>query len=244
MDLPLILAGLAAGVAASPHCAVMCGAPCAALTRGCGRSAGGFHAGRLVGYMAGGAVAAGSVSALAAWSQAAPAVRPLWTLLHLAVLTIGVWWLVTGRPPAWMNRGASAELPLPSAAAAGKGSATALPLRFVSRPGKPMKAGIAGLAWVAWPCAALQAALVLSAMASSTLGGALVMGAFALGSMPVLAFGPWVWARWQARRGRTGSSSAQVSTLAYRVAGAGLVMAAGWALTHGLWERVAAWCLS
>lgn len=240
MDLPLILAGLAAGVAASPHCAAMCGAPCAAITRGCRRSAGGFHVGRLVGYMAGGAVAAGSVSALAAWSQTAPAVRPLWTLLHLAVLTMGLWWLVTGRQPAWLNGGAAAGLP----PASGAGSATVLPMRFVSRPGKPLKAGLAGLAWVAWPCAAVQAALVLSAMASSPAGGALVMGAFALGSMPVLALGPWLWARWQARQVRAGSSSAQVSTLAYRVAGAGLVIAAGWALTHGLWERVAAWCVS
>lgn len=241
MDVPLILAGLAAGVAASPHCAAMCGAPCAALTGGCRRSAGGFHLGRLAGYMTGGAVAAGSVSALAAWSQVAPSVRPLWTLLHLAVLALGLWWLTTGRPAVWLDRGATAALTLPSSAGAGAG---VLPLRFLSRSGKPVRAGLGGLAWVAWPCAALQAALLLAAMASGPVGGALVMGAFALGSMPVLMFGPWLWTRWQARRGRLAVSSAQASTLGHRVAGAGLVVAAGWALTHGLWERVAAWCVS
>jgi sulfite exporter TauE/SafE len=132
---------------------------------------------------------------------------------------------------------------LATAGSAG-GTGTALPLRFIARPGKATKAGLAGLVWVAWPCAALQAGLVLSAMASSPAAGALVMGAFALGSMPVLAFGPWVWTRWQAWVGHDRASPSRGSTLAYRVAGAGLVMAAGWALTHGLWERVAAWCVS
>ena len=86
MELPLIFAGLAMGLAATPHCAAMCGAPCAALTGGCSRNTTGFHAGRLLGYMAGGAVAASSVALLGAWSQAAPALRPLWTALHLALL--------------------------------------------------------------------------------------------------------------------------------------------------------------
>ena len=98
MEWPLILAGLAMGVAATPHCAVMCGAPCAALTQGCARTASGFHAGRLFGYMAAGAVAASSIAALGTWSQAAPALRPLWTMLHLAFLALGLWWLVTHRP--------------------------------------------------------------------------------------------------------------------------------------------------
>jgi len=84
MQWPLVLAGLAMGVAATPHCAVMCGAPCAALTQGCARSSAGFHAGRLLGYMAAGAVAASSVAALGTWSTAAPALRPLWVLLQLA----------------------------------------------------------------------------------------------------------------------------------------------------------------
>jgi hypothetical protein len=31
--------------------------------------------------------------------------------------------------------------------------------------------------------------------------------------------------------------------LGHRIAGAGLVVASGWALTHGPWERFAAWCV-
>ena len=227
MEWPLILAGLAMGVAATPHCAVMCGAPCAALTQGCTRNASGFHAGRLFGYMAAGAVAASSVAALGTWSQAAPALRPLWTMLHLAFLALGLWWLVTGRQPLWMRRSA----------------AVSVPVRMVGRRARPLRAGLAGLAWVAWPCAALQGALLLAALANTALGGALVMGAFALVSLPALAAAPWAWARWQRRRGGA-LAPGQVAVLGFRVAGIGLVVVSGWALTHGLWLRVAAWCAS
>jgi len=223
VDTPLVLAGLAMGVAASPHCALMCGAPCAALTSNCRRNAAGFHVGRVFGYMAGGALAASSVAALGAWGQAAPALRPLWTLLHLAFLALGLWWLVTGRQPAWMTRSA------------------AVPVRVVARGGRPLRSGLAGLAWVAWPCGALQAALLLSALASSAQGGALVMAGFGLGSMPALALAPWAWGRLRAVRGAT-ASPADVAALGFRVAGVGLLLSSGWALTHGLWERVAAWC--
>jgi len=227
MEWPLILAGLAMGVAATPHCAVMCGAPCAAMTQGCTRNASGFHAGRLFGYMAAGAVAASSVAALGTWSQAAPALRPLWTMLHLAFLALGLWWLVTGRQPLWMRRSA----------------AVSVPVRMVGRRARPLRAGLAGLAWVAWPCAALQGALLLAALANTALGGALVMGAFALASLPALAAAPWAWARWQRRRGGA-LAPGQVAVLGFRVAGIGLVVVSGWALTHGLWLRVAAWCAS
>ncbi len=223
MDAALILAGLTMGIVASPHCVAMCGAPCAALTSGCGRSATGFHLGRLLGYMAGGAIAASSVVALGAWSQIAPALRPLWTLLHLAFLSLGLWWLVTGRQPHWMKRNA------------------AVPVRVVARHGRPLRSGLAGLAWVAWPCGALQAALLLSALASNAHGGAFTMAAFALGSMPALAVAPWAVARWQSMAGGR-PSSVQWATLGFRVAGLGLVLGSGWALTHGLWQRVAAWC--
>ncbi|MBI3369215.1 MAG: sulfite exporter TauE/SafE family protein [Burkholderiales bacterium] len=226
MDAPLVVAGLMLGVAASPHCAVMCGAPCAALTAGCRRNASGFHLGRLIGYAAAGALAAVSVEALGAWSRTLPALRPLWTLLHLGLLALGLWWLATGRQPAWMRRGSGA-----------------VPVRIVGRRARPLRSAVAGLAWVAWPCVALQAALLLAALASSAPGGALVMAAFALGSMPALALTPWLWGRWQALQGAA-ASPAQIAALGLRVAGGALVLASGWALTQGLWQRFAAWCLA
>src|SRR5690349_1808508 len=104
MNAALLLAGLAMGVAATPHCLLMCGGPSAAIAQGCSRRAAGFQAGRLVGYAAGGAAAAGSVALLGHWSEAAPALRPLWTLLHLAFLALGLWWLATGRQPPGLRR--------------------------------------------------------------------------------------------------------------------------------------------
>ena len=227
----LILAGLAMGVVASPHCITMCGAPCAALTSGCRRTATGFHLGRLIGYTAGGAVAASSVAALGSWSQAAPALRPVWMLLHLGFLALGLWWLATGRQATWMQRGAAAT-----------------PINIVGRKGREgrqsrvVRTSLIGLAWVAWPCAALQTALLLAALANNALGGGLTMAAFAIGSMPALALAPWARTRWQARSGGSTPSSEQMATLGFRVAGLSLMLASGWALTQGLWLRVAAWC--
>ena len=225
MNTALVLAGLAMGVAASPHCAAMCAAPCAALTHGGGRSAVLFHAGRLLGYMAGGAVAGASVAALGAWSQAAPGLRPLWTLLHTGFLALGVWWLATGRQPDWMKRDAV----VPVSVNGRKNAA------------RPLRAGAAGLAWVAWPCAALQGALMLAALANDALGGALVMAAFATASIPALAVAPWAWGRWHAWRG-TQRSRSGAATFGMRVAGFGLVLGSVWALAHESLLRVAAWC--
>jgi len=59
--------------------------------------------------------------------------------------------------------------------------------------------------------------------------------------MPGLAAAPWAWARWQSRRGAA-LAPAQVAVLGFRVAGTALVIASGWALTHGIWQRIAAWC--
>lgn len=225
MSWTLLLAALALGVAATPHCALMCGAPCAAITGGCRRPLAGFHGGRLVGYMAGGAAVAASVQLIGAWSAAAPALRPVWTLLHLVLLGLGLWWLASGRHPLWLQRRVSASAPV----------------RFIGARSPLLRSGIAGLAWVAWPCAALQSALLLAALADGPVGGALVMGAFALASLPGLAAAPWAWARWQARRGGA-VDAAGVAALGYRVAGAALVLASGWALSAGIWQRFAAWC--
>lgn len=231
MQWPLILAGLTLGLAATPHCAAMCGAPCAAMTHGSRRSASGFHAGRVIGYAVGGAVAAGSVGLLGIWSQATPALRPIWTLLHLGFLSLGLWWLATGRQPSMLRSAGAGSVPVP------------VPVRWLRRPPQWVRASVAGIGWVAWPCAALQGALMLAALASSPQGGALVMVAFALASAPGLAMAPWLWARWRAAGGG-GASAKQVSALGFRAAGGGMALVSGWALTHGLWERFAQWCSS
>ncbi|HEY2978740.1 MAG TPA: sulfite exporter TauE/SafE family protein, partial [Burkholderiaceae bacterium] len=115
----------------------------------------------------------------------------------------------------------------------------AVVVRVIGGRQRPLRSGLLGLAWVAWPCAVLQAALLLSALASSPLSGAAVMAAFAVGSAPALAAAPWAWSRWRRARG-----AGQVVGAAWdlRISGAAMVLASGWVLTHGLWERIAVLC--
>ena len=211
------------GVASSPHCALMCGTPCAAITAGRRSASVGFHLGRLAGYMAGGALAAASVTALGTWTRTAPALQPLWLLVHLAFLLLGLWWLFAGSMPARLVRGGS------------------VPLRFVRARGHMTRASCIGLAWVAWPCGALQAALLLAALANGATGGALVMAAFALGSLPALGAAPWIWRRFRdAVGGRV--DGAGIVAAGYRLAGLMLVASSTWAIAHGLHDRLAAVC--
>ena len=105
MDVALITSAAVLGLAGTPHCAAMCAAPCAAATAGQGRAGVlAFHLARVASYTVVGTVAASSVETLAAWSQMAPALRPLWTLLHAAAFVLGLWLLRYGRQPAWMGR--------------------------------------------------------------------------------------------------------------------------------------------
>jgi hypothetical protein len=223
-NLPFVLAALAMGAAAAPHCVVMCAAPCATLTGGCGRNAAGFHAGRLLGYMLGGGMAGASVATLGNWAQAAPALRPLWVMLHLAFIALGLWWLVRGRSPAFFDSRRGDD-----------GLAT---VRFAP-PGRPLASAGKGLAWVAWPCGTLHGALVLASLSGGAVAGAAVMGAFALASMPALTVLPALWARW--RKGRPASAALRPET-GLRIAGICLAAGSAWAVGHGAWEAVAAWC--
>lgn len=240
MDLALAFTALLLGLAGSVHCVAMCAAPSAAAVRACtgagrGRDAwSAFHVGRLVGYALAGAVAAASVGALARWSAWSPALRPLWTLLHIAALALGLWLLVRGRQPEWLERvGRGAQR---SAAPAGSGW---------QRVHGPAKAGAAGLAWVAWPCGLLQSALMVAALANSAAGGAAVMGVFAVASAPALGLAPWLWGRWASGQGASAQVlSARVTGGAVRVAGGLLAAASAWALGHDLIRQAIAFCVS
>ena len=157
MELTLILAAALMGLAGVPHCLAMCGGASTGVIRACSRGhAGhatlGFHLGRLAGYSAGGAVAASSVALLRQLGEAAPALRPLWVLVHLAVLGFGLWLVWTGRQPQWMQ-GQGRALP-PQLAAEGW-----------QRVQGPARAAGAGALWVAWPCGLLQSAMVVATSA-------------------------------------------------------------------------------
>jgi len=224
----LILATGLMGLAGAPHCAAMCAAPCAAAQRACGSGRAvqpAFHAGRVLGYAAAGAVAASGAGAIQHWLAAVPVLRPFWTLLHLAALGLGLWMLARGRMPLWQRRVWAAPDP------------GLQPVRWQRAKG-PLRSGVLGMAWVAWPCALLQSALLVALLANRAWEGAAAMTAFALASSPGLVVGPLL----LQRIGRRGGAA--VAEAAWPVRAAGLALAGGsaWALGHGLWLRVAAWC--
>ncbi len=229
LDLALVLSAALLGLAGTPHCAAMCAAPCAALGGAWLNQASGwaFHGGRLLSYVFGGALAAGSVASLAGLAQLAPAVRPLWALLHAAALGLGLWMVWQGRQPAWLLswRNALASPAAPTAAG-------------WQRLHGPVRAGTGGALWLGWPCGLLQSALVMAALANSVLGGAAVMAAFATTSATGLVLGPALLLRLS--RGRAPVWQGH----AIRLAGAMLAAASAWALGHDTLRRVAAYCLS
>ncbi len=98
----------------------------------------------------------------------------------------------------------------------------------------PGRSFVTGIAWIAMPCGLLHAALLLAALSNSPLGGGLAMAAFAVTSTLGLAVAP----AWIARLPRRVGDTAP----ALRLAGVGLVAASGWALAHGIWQRVLLAC--
>ena len=229
MDFALILSAALLGLAGAPHCAAMCGAASAGVVRACGaghaqQGWAAFLSGRTLGYAAGGAVAASAVSALAVLGESAGVVRMLWTLLHLAAFGLGLWLLVTGRQPAWFKQLGRA----PVAPAAGGWQ----------RMQGPLRAGVAGAAWLAWPCGLLQSALVVAALANTAAVGALAMLSFSATSSLGLVAVPVLASRQVGGR----LNLLQSPVWAVRLAGLALAAGSGWALGHGLWQRVAALC--
>jgi sulfite exporter TauE/SafE len=233
VNFALLLSALLMGLAGSVHCVAMCSGPSAAAVAACGsgRPAGawaGFHLGRLLGYTVAGAVVASSVSALAWLGAWTPALRPLWTLAHLAALALGLWLLWQGRQPEWLE-----SLGRQTPRASGQGG--------WQRMNGPTRATAVGAVWWAWPCGLLQSALMVAALANGPWGGAAVMAVFALASSIALGLAPALWLR---LGGRGRQLDARIVSLAVRVSGAALAGASAWALGHGLWVKLIDYCLS
>lgn len=229
MSAALSLSALLMGLAGAPHCVAMCSSACGGVARACGgdrpqRAMLALQLGRLLSYSAVGALAAASVSTLGAWSAGTPALRPLWSAVHLGALLLGAWLMWHGRAPDWLRL-------------FGQRVAHAVQRQALrSRPGagRLWKAGLLGGAWVALPCGLLQSALVVAALGDGPWQGALVMASFGAGSSIGLWAGPALW--WRLTRGRLDAASGPPT--AARLGGAVLVGLSVWALGHGLWERL------
>ena len=187
---------------------------------------------RLAGYATAGALVASSVGALATLAEWSPALRPLWTLFHAAAFGLGLWLVWHGRQPAWMS--AWGRTPARPLAVPAGWQAVRSPLQV--RLQQPLRAAAVGSVWVLLPCGLLQSALLVAALTHSAHGGALAMAGFAAASSAGLLLAPWV--LWRLGQSNTLGWDRGLT----RAAGLVLMGASGWALNHGLWQRVAAFC--
>ncbi|WBY03938.1 sulfite exporter TauE/SafE family protein [Ramlibacter tataouinensis] len=221
MTATLATTALLMGIAGAPHCAAMCGAACGGLTSAARspRSRWLFQGGRLAGYAAAGALAAGAVQAFGALTQATALLRPAWTLFHLVVLAWALSLVVLARQPVWVS-------------SAGRSAWTRI------RPMAQRSGGLftAGALWIFLPCGLLWSALLVASLSGGPLEGAVSMALFGAASSTGLLFGPWLFARLK----QAGNKLRQ--DWGTRAAGLLLAGAAGWALWMDLAHRIALWC--
>lgn len=222
MQSSLALTALLMGLAGGPHCVAMCGAACAGFGQAAGerrvQALTAFQLGRLLGYSVMGALAAVSVQGLGWLTTQSAVIRPLWTLLHLAAMALGILLMLQARQPVWLDHSAR--------------RLWAQVRRFHERRGALAPLLVGGL-WALMPCGLLYSALMVAALTSSAADGALTMGLFALGSSVSLWAGPWLWLRLQ---------TLGDGAWGMRLAGLALFAVSAWGLWMGLVHDQAPWC--
>lgn len=226
MQSSLALTALLMGLVGGPHCVAMCGAACA----GIGQAAGPrkttalltFQLGRILGYSLLGALAAASMQGLGWLTVQSAALRPIWSMLHVAALVLGLILLVQARQPVWLESAGRRVWRTARTLAAGWGG------------GAPL---VLGTLWALLPCGLLYSALLVAALAGGPLAGAMVMALFALGTSVTMLAGPWLWLR--LRGAAPGEGQWGV-----RLAGAALALSSGWALWMALAHDQAPWCIA
>ena len=170
MQSSLAITGLMMGLLGGPHCVAMCGAACAGLGQAAGhrrvQALWAFQIGRLVGYSLLGAAAAWSVQGLGWLTTQSAALRPLWSLLHIAAIALGLLLMLQARQPVWLD-GAARRLWSKVRA-------------FNQKWGRAAPLAVGAL-WAFMPCGLLYSALMVAALAAQPLNGAVTMAFFALG---------------------------------------------------------------
>ncbi len=222
MQTSMAITALFMGLVGGPHCVAMCGAACAGIGQVAGaRSTSAllsFQSSRLLGYAAFGALAAGSVQALGWLGTHTTALRPIWTMFHVAALLLGAVLLWQARQPAWIE-------------SLGQG---------VWRKARPVLGRLGarapvvlGVGWALMPCGLLYSALLVASLSANAIEGAATMALFSLGTSVSLTAGPWLLLRLRgARSGAWG----------IRLAGLALAITSGWALWMGITQPTGLWC--
>lgn len=179
-----------------------------------------FQVGRVVGYSLLGAVAAASMQGVGWLTTQSAAIRPVWTLLHVAALVLGLVLLLKAQQPVWLEQaGRAVWTRARSWVGAGSGAAPLL----------------LGTVWALLPCGLLYSALLVAALSAQPADGAMVMALFAAGTSVSMMAGPWLWLRLRV------SGSGQWGV---RLAGLALATSSGWAVWMGLFHNAAPWCVT
>lgn len=218
----MTLSALVMGLVGGPHCVAMCGAACAGIARAASprsrQALWTWQLGRLVGYSVLGALAGGTVQGMGWLGQQTVVLRPVWTMMHVAALLLGLLLVVQARQPAFLDGWAQAVW------------RRARPV--MTRLGARAPA-VLGVGWALMPCGLLYSALLVASLSASALEGAAIMAAFAVGTMVSLVAGPWLLLRLgDARSGGWG----------IRLAGLALAATSGWALWMGITQPTGLWC--
>lgn len=247
MQFSLALTALVMGLAGGPHCVAMCGAACAGLGQAAGKNRNSaiftFQFGRLIGYALLGGVAAASMQGLGWLTIQSAALRPVWTMFHVATALLGLVLLWQARQPLWLDMAGRKVW----ARAKQVGGARGAPL-------------LLGTLWALLPCGLLYSAVLVAAMAGGIWQGAVVMALFSLGTSVSMTLAPLLWLKLQKKEEAVISVaiSANLSTngpnlslrsgsagdWGVRLAGLALAASSVWALWMGLVHNTAPWCVT
>jgi hypothetical protein len=224
MQTSLALTALVMGLAGGPHCVAMCGAACAGIGQVSGTRQNtallSFQAGRWLGYSLMGGLAAFSVQALGWVTVESAALRPVWSMLHVAAAVLGLLLVWQAKQPVWLDQSAQ--------------NLWAKIRQLNSNLGKVAPIGV-GVLWAFMPCGLLYSALMVAALTGNVLDGAITMACFALGSGVSLGFAPWMLLKLK---------SLGDGAWGIRLAGLALVLTSSWALWMGLANNQAPWCVT
>jgi sulfite exporter TauE/SafE len=229
MQTSLALTALIMGLAGGPHCVAMCGAACAGMGQVAGvhqnRALLSFQVGRWLGYSLMGGLAALSVQALGWLTVESAALRPAWSMLHVAAVVLGLLLVWQAKQPVWLDQSAQQ---LWGKIRRFKGNS----VKGNSGKFAPL---VVGVLWAFMPCGLLYSALMVAALTGNVLDGALAMACFALGSGVSLGLAPWLLLKLK---------SIGDGAWGIRLAGLALASTSGWALWMGLAHNQAPWCVT
>jgi sulfite exporter TauE/SafE len=187
---PLFLVGLLGSV----HCAAMCGGIVGALSlvprrapafpvpvRTTGRAQAGianasaYNLGRISSYMLAGAIAGGAAGSARSLAGLPALQTGGYWLANLMLVALGLYLMDAWRGLAWLEQG-------------GRGLWRHVQplMRHLGRPDTAPKMVVAGFLWGWLPCGMVYSALVTAMLSGSAAGGASVMLAFGLGTLPML----------------------------------------------------------